>query len=119
MTANAVNDAKIRFEFGKGGGPEKQQERMQDLFDDYCKKREELADMEFNAELLDLEPPWVVNHPLPENKEAAVQALLRNGGVNKAGGLFQIGVSVANSRVVLETLHWTKEIAEKAKEEEE
>jgi hypothetical protein len=79
MTANAVNNAKVRFELGKGGGPAKQQERMQDLFNDYRTRREELADMEFNAELLDLEPPRVVNHPLPENKEAAVQALLMNG----------------------------------------
>ena len=70
---------------------------MQDLFNNYHTRRVELADMGFNAELLDLEPPRVVNHPLPKNKEVAVQALLTNGGVNKAGSLFWIGVYVANS----------------------
>ena len=60
--------------------------------------------MEFNVDLLDLEPTQVVNHPLPENEEAAIQVLLENGAVNKAGSLFQVGVSVANSHVVLETI---------------
>ena len=45
--------------------------------------------MEFNVDLLDLEPTQVVNHPLPENEEAAIQALLENGGINKAGSLFR------------------------------
>ena len=119
MTVNAVNDPKVRFEWGEGGGPVAQQTRMQDLFNKYCTRREELADMEFNAELLDLQPPRVVNHPLPQNNEEAVQALVKNGGVNKAGSMFCVGVYVANSRVALETLWWTKELAEKAKEEKE
>ena len=38
---------------------------------------------------------------------------------NKAGSLFRVGISVANCRVVLETLLQTKEQAEKLKEQKE
>ena len=38
---------------------------------------------------------------------------------NKAGSLFRVGISVANCRVVLETLRRTKEQAEKVKEQKE
>jgi hypothetical protein len=119
MTGNAVNDPKVRFELGEGGAPEAEQKRMRDLYSDYCATREELAGMEFNVDLLDLEPPQVTDLPIPENEEAAIQALLENGGVNKAGSLFRVGVCVANSRVVLETLRRTKELAEKVRNEKE
>ncbi len=75
--------------------------------------------LEFNAELFDLEPVMVVNHPLPINEEARIQVLMKNGGVNKAGSLFCVGISVANSRVVLETLWRMKEQAERTKEKKE
>jgi hypothetical protein len=78
-----------------------------------------LDHLEFNTELFDLEPATVVNHPLPIDEEAAIQALVKNGGVNKAGSLFRVGISVANCRVVLETLRRMKEQSEKAKEEKE
>ena len=71
--------------------------------------------MKFNAELLDLEPNHVENHVLPANEEEAIQALMKNGGVNKAGSLFRVGISVVNCRVVLETLRRTKEQQEKQK----
>ena len=79
----------------------------------------DLGKIEFNAELLDLEPNHVENHVLPANKEEAIQALMKNGGVNKAGSLFRVGISVVNWRVVLETLWRTKERQEKEKEEKE
>ena len=44
---------------------------------------------------------------------------MKKGGANKAGSLFRVGISVANCRVVLETLWRTKEQAEKLKEQKE
>ena len=119
MTANAVNDPKVRFELGEGGAPEAEQKRISDLYTDYCTTRDDLGNMEFNAELLDLEPNHVEIHVLPANEEEAIQALMKNGGVNKAGSLFRVGISVVNCRVVLETLRRTKEQQEKEKEEKE
>ncbi len=57
------------------------------------------------------------NHLLPANEEEAIQALMKNGGVNKAGSLFCLGVSVVNCHVVLETLRRTKEQQVKEKED--
>jgi len=102
---------------GKGGAPEAEQKRISDLYTDYCTMRDDLGNMEFNADLLDLKPNHVENHVLPANKEEAIQALMKNGGVNKAGSLFHVGISVVNCRVVLETLWRTKEQQEKEKEE--
>ena len=109
----------ICFELGNGGAPEAKQKRISDLYTDYCATRDDLGNMEFNAELLDLEPNHVENHVLPANEEEAIQALMKNGGVNKAGSLFRVGISVVNCRVVLETLRRTKEQQEKEKEEKE
>jgi len=49
------------------------------------------------------------------NEKEAIQALMKNGGVNKAGSLFRVGISVVNCRVVLDTLWQTKEQQEKRK----
>ena len=78
-----------------------------------------MGKMEFNAELLDLEPNHVENQILPANEEEAIQALMKNGGVNTAWSLFRVGISVVNCRVVLETLWQKKEQHEKEKEEKE
>jgi len=56
------------FELGKGGAPEADQKRILDLYTDYCTTRDDLGNMEFNAELLDLEPNHVENHVLPANE---------------------------------------------------
>ncbi len=109
----------IRFELGKGGAPEAEQKRISDLYADYCTTRDDFGNMEFNTELLDLEPNHLENHVLPANEEEAIQALMKNGGVNKAGSLFCVGISVVNCCVVLETLWRTKEQQEKEKEEKE
>jgi hypothetical protein len=53
------------------------------------------------------------------NKEAALQALMKNEGVNITGSLFWVEISVANSRMVLGMLWQTKEKSEKVKEEKE
>jgi hypothetical protein len=78
MTANAANNPKVRFELGEGGATEAEQKKMSGLYTDYCTKRDDLRKMEFNAELLDLEPTHVKNHLLPANEEEAIQALMKN-----------------------------------------
>jgi hypothetical protein len=119
MTANAVNDPKVRYELGEGGAPEAEQKRIADLVEDYHQSRDELAELGFNADILDLQPKVAENHPILADEEAAIEALMKKGGANKAGSLFQVGISVANCRVVLETLRQTKEQAEKVKEQKE
>ena len=119
MTANAVNDPKVRFELGDDGAPEHEQRRIEALVNDYQQTKGELADLGFNADILDLKPKTVVKRVLPVNEEAAIDALMKNGGANKAGSLFRVGISVANCRVVLETCRRTKQQAEKAKQDRE
>jgi hypothetical protein len=119
MTANAVNDPKVRYELGEGGAPEAEQKRITDLVEDYQQSRSELAELGFNADILDLQPKVAVNQSIPADEEAAIEALMKKGGANKAGSLFRVGISVANCRVVLETLRRTKEQAEKVKEQKE
>ena len=119
MTANAVNDPKVRYELGEGGAPEAEQKRIADLVEDYHQSRDELAELGFNADILDLQPKVAKDHSIPADKEAVIEALMRKGGANKAGSLFRVGISVANCRVALETLRQTKEQAEKVKEQKE
>jgi hypothetical protein len=119
MTANAVNDPKVQFELGEGGVPEHEQRRVENLVNDYQKSRDKLAELGFNADILDLKPKTVVNQVLPASKEAAIDALMKKGGANKAGSLFRVGISVANSRVVSEACNQTKQQAEKAKQDKE
>ena len=102
MKSNEVNDPKVWYELSKGVALEAMQNTIQNLWDDYREKRDKLEEMGFNADMLNLEPKEVVQNVLPKNEEATVQALLTNGGVNKAGLLFKVGVVVANSRVVFE-----------------
>jgi hypothetical protein len=47
---------------------------------------------------------------------ATAQRVDNNDDRNKAGSLFRVVISVANCRVALETIRWTKEQAEKVKE---
>ena len=86
---------------------------------EHHQSRDELADLGFNADILDLQPKVAENHPIPADEEGAIEALMKNGGANKAGSLFRVGISVVNCRVVLETLRRTKEQAEKVKEQKE
>ena len=113
MTSNAVNNPKVRYELGEGGGPEEAQNRIQALVDDYGKSREECRDLRFNADLFDLHPEEVVAVALPENEEAQIQKILNSGGMNKAGTLFNLGTIVVNSKVLLEA-HRRKKVQLKA-----
>jgi hypothetical protein len=102
MTGIAALHPKVRHELGEGGAPPDAGERMQLLLDDYKRQALELTSLGFNGDLLDLEPPSVVDTSIPEGEEAQIQLLLANGRVTKAGGLFKAGVHLANGRVVNE-----------------
>ena len=119
MTANVVNDLKVRYELEEGGAPEAEQKRIADLIEDYHQPRDELAGLGFNADILGLQPKVAVNQSIPADEEVVIEAHMKKGGANKAGSLFRVGISVVNCRVVLEMLRRTKEQAEKVKEEKE
>ena len=65
---------------------------------------------------MDLEPRRVQEDTLPADEEAAVEELVKNKGMNKAGSLYRAGVIMANSRVVLEGVKRVSLQAEKEKE---
>jgi cell fate (sporulation/competence/biofilm development) regulator YmcA (YheA/YmcA/DUF963 family) len=57
---------------------------------------------------------------LPETDEAAVQAIIDSKAINKSGGLFNLGIHVANSAVVMEAMRRikaTEKVATIAKEQ--
>ena len=107
MTGNAANDPKVAYELGPDGAPVEAQERMNSLVEDYSKSSLTLTSLGFNGDVLDLEPRRVQDVVLPEDEEAAVQQLMKNKGINKAGSLYKAGEIMANSRVVLEAARRT------------
>ena len=119
MTANVVNDLKVRYELEEGGAPEAEQKRIADLIEDYHQPRDELAGLGFNADILGLQPKVAVNQSIPADEEVVIEAHMKKGGANKAGSLFRVGISVVNCHVVLEMLWRTKEQADKVKEQKE
>ena len=119
MTRNAVNDPKVRHEIGEGGAPEDIAKRMELLVEEYNDLAKQLTTMGFNGALLDIEPPTVKEKEIPADEEMQVQWLLKNKGINRAGGLFKIGNIVANSRVVLETYKRMAVIAKANKKEKQ
>lgn len=115
MTGNAVNDPKVAYELGADGAPIEAQDRMHALVDDYSKASQMLTTLGYNGNVLDLAPRQVKDFPLPADEEAAVQQLMMNKGMNKAGSLYKAGEIMANSRVVLEAARRTKLQAEEEK----
>ena len=101
MTANAVNDPKVRHELGVGGAPAVEQERLKALVIDYGAKSDGLNAIGLNGDLLDLEPRVVVDNTVPEDEEEQALDIVKNKGMTKAGRLYKAGAIVANSRVVL------------------
>lgn len=116
MTGNAANDPKVAYELGPGGAPEKAKVRIEELVKDYAECSNRLTSLGFNGGVLDLEPRRVQEDTLPADEEAAVQELVKNKGMNKAGSLYRAGVIMANSRVVLEAAKRVSLQAEKEKE---
>ena len=86
---------------------------MESLVGDYRKSGEEMIELGFNGELLDLQPVEVATHALPENDEAAVKLIVDNGSMNRAGSLFRAGISVANCSILLQACKqkWQQEKA--------
>ena len=120
MTANAVNDPKVRHELGEGGAPAAEQERLAALVVDYGAKADGLTAAGFNGELLDLEPRQVLDATIvPESEEEAAQKIVAENGMTKAGRLYKAGTIVANSRVVLRAHEIVLEQLQAAKDKKE
>ena len=116
MTANAVNDPKVRYELGDGGAPEKVQRRMEALEKEYAVSGKKLTAIGMNGHLLDAEMPKVVKQaPISDTSEAKIQKMVDEGVVGKAGKWFKVGVCVANGKEVLEAVRRVKvKVAEEA-----
>ena len=116
MTGNAANDPKVAYELGPGGAPDDAQARIESLVEDYGERSNELTGLGFNGDIFDLAPRRVQEIDLPANEEAAINLLIKNKGMNKAGSLYKAGVIMANSRVVLEAARRSALLTEKEKE---
>ena len=115
MTRNAVNDPKVGYELGDGGAPEEDLNRMEILVAEYEQAGKWLAESQFNSGIFDIQPRRVKKKLLPETDEAAVQAIIDSKAINKSGGLFNLGIHVANSAVVMEAMRRVKENEKAAK----
>jgi hypothetical protein len=101
MTGNAELDPKVWHELGEGGAPEELANRIVKLVEDYSQLGDELSRAGYNGGVLDLELPVARNDTLQADEDAQVEEIVKKRSINKAGGLFRAGVSIANSRVVL------------------
>ena len=70
----------IRVRRGEGGAPEHEHWRIEGIVNDYQQPRDKLAELGFNVDILDFKSTTVVNRVLPASKEAAIEALMKNGG---------------------------------------
>ncbi len=107
MTGSATNNPKVAYELGPDGALIKAQEQMNALVDDCSKTSLTLTSLGFKEDVLDLEPRQVQDVIILEDKEAAVQQLMKNKGIHKAGSLYKAGEIMANSQVVLEAARRT------------
>ena len=120
MTANAVNDPKVRHELGEGGAPAAEQERLEALVTDYAAKSDGLTAIGFNGDLLDLEPRVVDDgDDVPSDEEEQALGIVLNKGMTKAGRLYKAGIVVANSRVILRAHEIAQEQEADAKQKKE
>jgi len=119
MTANAVNDPKVMYELGEGGALEDASRRLKLLVKDYEAIATKLTRMGFNGDVLDLRPRQVKedDDEIPEDEEKTIQYIIDNKLLNKAGGLFKCGLSIANCRVITEAGRRMAELEKKKKEE--
>lgn len=114
MTRASLNDPKVRIELGEGGAPEEDGKRLELLVEEYEQAERTLTRLGFNGRILNVEPPRAKPREFFATEEAQIQAIIDNKTINKAGGLFKIGVHIANCNVVLEAHRRIK----KAEEEE-
>ena len=56
----------------------------------------------FNGGMFDIKPRVAEKIVTPETDEAAVQSIIDNKAINRPGGLFKLGIFVANCGVVME-----------------
>ena len=70
----------------------------------------------FNSVLLKIKAKVVEKIIPPINDEAAVQAIIENKEINRAGGIFKLGVVVANCGVIMESAKRIKETEKREKE---
>lgn len=115
MTANAVNDPKVRHELGDGGAPDVVQKRLKALNNDYGGSGKKLDAIGMNGHVLDVKMPRVVKQKIPATSEAKIQKMVNDGSLSKAGSWFKCGVSVANSLEVMEAIRRVKEKQENEK----
>ena len=66
-----------------------------------------------------LEPQEVEERELLEDEEQMIEAIIKNKTINRAGGLYKIGVHIANCRIILELARRVEERSEMKKKEKE
>ena len=119
MSRRALDDPKVRWERGEGGAPEEASDRIELLMEDYEEGARRLTEMEFNGEVLDVEPPQAENYSVPEGEDDQVKALVDGKATNSASGMFKVGVLVVNSRAMLRAKEQLDDMEKEAKEKKQ
>ena len=74
---------------------------MELLVEEYEEAGAMLTSLGFNGCIFDIKPRVTEKIIALETDEAAVQAIIDNKAINRAGGLFKLGMVVANYGVVM------------------
>ena len=99
---NVVNDPKVIYELREGGAPKEDLGRMEMLVSEYEDSGAMLSWLVLNGGMFDIKPRVAEKIVALETDEAAVQAIIDNKEINRPGGLFKIGIIVANCGVSME-----------------
>ncbi len=104
MNRNALNNDKVRQQLGEytaavGG----QGERLKILVEDYNKAAQEVTNLGFKGDYLDLEMDVAVPRALIKDETERIKKIVEEKAANKMGRLFKLGCQVANERVITES----------------
>jgi hypothetical protein len=100
-TGNAALDQKVHHKLVEGGAPVEAGVRMEKLVEDYAERRQKLMVLGFNGEVLDLKPKMATANSsvLAKDEEELIKEIMEKKIISKAGGLYKVGVIIANCRV--------------------
>ncbi len=73
---------------------------MEKLVKDYAERRQKLTELGFNGEVLDLKPKMATEKSsvLTKDEEELIKEIMEKKIISKAGGLYKVGIIIANCR---------------------
>ncbi len=101
MNQNALYDDKVRQQLGgEKAAVGDYGKRLKILAQDYEMAANEVTEMGFNGEILDLEMEVVQPQQNIDNEDELVNKLVAENAVTSTGRLYRLGIQIANSKIV-------------------